>query len=191
MRTTSAGVSRSATPILAAVIAGGLLAGCNTAGGGMFVAPKDDRKVLTREDFITVYCPPVDIRGGTEALSTYDRAHEGEAGWVRYQATISKTARECHPAGDTMNIKVGISGSVVGGPKGAPGNVTLPLRIAVAKQSVNGGKPIFTQLYKLPATLSPGTVRGDFTYVQDISFKYAIGDRDLIVYVGFDEGKRG
>ncbi|HZP20606.1 MAG TPA: hypothetical protein VFB16_10410 [Bauldia sp.] len=173
------------------LMAGLLLAGCNTSGSsGLFVAPADNRKVLTAADFATPYCPPVDIRGGTEALSVYDRAHQGEAGWVKYQASIGKTARECHPTSDTMNIKLGISGSVVGGPKGAPGNVTLPVRVAVVKQSNTAGKPLFSQLYKVPATLATSTVRGDFTFVQEISFKVAPADRDLIVYVGFDEGKK-
>jgi hypothetical protein len=171
------------------------LAACTSVGGGpgLFASSgnKPAKTVLTASDFVTKYCPPVMIRTGTEALTVYDRGHDAEPEFVRYQGSITKTARECNQTGDTMSIKVGVAGSVVGGPKGAAGSLAFPLRIAVIKQTSTTGKPLFSQLYKMPASLTAPVLRADYSFVQTISFKIAPDDHDLIVYVGFDEGKKG
>jgi hypothetical protein len=180
------------------LLVGVALAACTTGGGGGLFgggataskdAPGAPKKVFTAEDLVVTYCPPLDIRTGTEALAVYNRGHDGDPAFVRYQASIGKTARACHITGDTMTIKVGVSGSVVGGPKGGAGAVALPLRVAVVKQSA-ATKPAFSQLFKVTATLAAPEFRSDYSFVQEISFKLAPTDRDFIVYVGFDEGKK-
>ena len=172
------------------------LAACTGTGGGpgLFASSastKPAKKVLTVEDFVDKYCPPVNVRAGTEALTVYDRGHEQDPASVKYQGSITKTARECNQTGDTMSIKVGVGGNVVGGPKGAPGSLTFPLRIAVIKQTSTTGKPLFSQLFKMPASLTAPAMRGGYSYVQTITFHLTPDDHDLIVYVGFDEGKKG
>jgi hypothetical protein len=134
------------------------------------------------------YCPPVEIRVGTESLVVYERGHEGDEGAVRFQASLSKTARECHSDGDTMTMKVGIIGRLIAGPKGGAGNFTVPVRVAVVKQ--HGATVLFSQMQKAPVSLSEPTFASDYTYVFDnVTFKIAPDDRDLVVYVGYDEGK--
>src|SRR5205807_1091072 len=131
-----------------------LLAACSSTGGGApstnFISgaqstppPKDlaGKPHYTAADFSKdTYCPPVVIRSGTEAMSLYDKGHDADPEYVRFLGSIGRTARECHLDGDGLSIKVGVSGRVVAGPKGSPGTVTLPLRIAVTKQ-ITGGKP--------------------------------------------------
>ena len=136
----------------------------------------------------TGYCPPVEIRPGTEALPIYVRGHEGDDAFVRFQGSITKTARECHTNGDTLTIKVGIAGRLTAGPKGAPGNYTLPLRIAVVKQ--HGNKVFYSQVSRAPVSISAPNYASDFSQVVDnISFQITPDDHDLIIFVGYDEGK--
>jgi hypothetical protein len=136
----------------------------------------------------TGYCPPVEVRVGTEALPIYERGHDGDDAWIRFQGSITKTARECHTLGDTLTIKVGIAGRLTAGPKGSPGNFTVPLRVAVVKQ--HGDKVFYSQMSRAPVSITAPIYASDFAYVIDnISFKITPADRDLIVYVGYDEGK--
>lgn len=134
------------------------------------------------------YCPPVQIRPGTSTLEVYERGHEREQQYVRYLASISQTARECSMVGDTLTVKVGVAGRVVAGPKGSAGSITLPLRVAVTKQ-FGGTGPIYTQLFKVPVTLSPPHFGANYNQVFDqIVVQAPPQDRNLIIFVGFDEG---
>jgi hypothetical protein len=135
------------------------------------------------------YCPPVEIRAGTEALVVYEKGHEDDQNFIRFQGSITKTARECRVlAADQLAIKVGIAGRIAAGPKGSAGAVTATLRVAVVKQ--HGGDVLFTQAYKVGANIAPPEYASDYTQVADnIVLTLGPTDRDLIVYVGFDEGK--
>jgi hypothetical protein len=193
-------VARAAT---AAAISA-LLAACTSTGGGApssaSIAAASGSKAkaetgkpqLTAADFTKdVYCPPVFIRAGTETMSLYDKGHDADPEYVRFLGSIGKTARECHQDGDTLSIKVGVSGRVVAGPKGSAGTVTLPLRVAVTKQISNGKGPLYSQLFKIQVPVAPPTLTADYSQVLDqVHVKVGPDDRDLIVYVGFDEGKK-
>jgi hypothetical protein len=163
-----------------------------TGSTGAAASPGASATKYSAADFAKTseYCPPVQIRQGTEALSIYERGHEDDATFARFQATIVKTARQCTIAGGLLTVKVGVGGRVVAGPKGGAGTISLPLRIAVAKQF--GGKaPLYSQLFKVAVTVSPPDFSGEFSQVYDqVSVQITPDDRDLIVYVGFDEGKK-
>jgi hypothetical protein len=136
------------------------------------------------------YCPPVQIRAGTESFIVYERQHEDDPAYARFQASLGKTARECHPtpAGDGLTVKLGVTGRLIAGPKGGQGTASLPLRVAVVKQ--HGGTVLFTKAYKVPVTVRAPQYFGDFAQViDDIAFKVGPDDRDLVIYVGYDEGK--
>ena len=144
---------------------------------GMAVSGQDDG-----------YCPPVVLRPGTEALVIYDKGHEDDPNSVRYQASISKTARECHTAGTSLMLKVGVAGRLLAGPKGAAGNFAVPIRVAVVSQGSN--KVFYSQITKTPVSLTAPDYASDFsTVIDNIAFDITPGDRDLIIYVGYDEGK--
>ena len=133
------------------------------------------------------YCPPVQVRPGTATMEVYERGHERDQNHVRYLASISQTARECSMVGDTLTIKVGVAGRVVAGPKGSAGNITLPVRIAVTKQ-FGGTGPLYSQLFKIPVTLSPPHFGANYNQVEQIVVQAPAQDRNLIIFVGFDEG---
>jgi hypothetical protein len=134
------------------------------------------------------YCPPVQVRSGTESLVIYDKGHDDDPNYVRYQASLTKLARECHYAGSALMIKVGIAGRLVAGPVGKPGNFAVPLRVAIVKQ--DGGNVFYSDVTKVPVTIAAPDFASDYsTVVDNISFEVGPQDRDLIIYVGYDEGK--
>jgi hypothetical protein len=138
----------------------------------------------------TTYCPPIEIRSGTEAMTVYERGHDEEPAFVRYQASIGQTARECQLVGTTLTMKVGVAGRVLAGPKGGAGNLTIPIRVAVVKQT-GGSGPLYSQLFKVPVTLSPPTLGANYNQVFDqVVVEVGPEDRNLIIYVGFDEGPK-
>jgi hypothetical protein len=156
-------------------------------------APPPNALTLDPEYFLqSQYCPPVQITVGAQALPVYERNHDGEAGFIRYQGAITETARECHTDTETgvMTVKVGIAGRVVAGPKGGvAANVTLPLRVAVIRQ--DGSKVFFNKAVPVAVKLAAPDFGAGFQQVVDkVTFKVAPDDRDLVVYVGFDQGKK-
>jgi hypothetical protein len=181
---------RGAATLLAGAVAAMALAACNSSGGGGFLRASGGQTVDASEFARSDYCPPVVIRADTEALQQYDRGHDGEADFLRYQASMSKTARECHLNGEQLSIKLGVSGRVVAGPKGGAGRVTLPIRVAVVKQT-GGTGPLFSQLYKAAVDLTVPDLNTNYRQVfSDIVVHVGPQDRNLIIYVGFDEGKK-
>ena len=108
---------------------------------------------------------------------------------LRYQGSILRTARECHVTAGVMSMKVGVEGRVITGPAGGPGNVDVPLRIAVVHEGIEP-KPITSKLIIIPVTVTSDIDRVLFTHVeQDVTFPMPVpaGDIDAyVVYVGFD-----
>lgn len=136
----------------------------------------------------TGYCPVVQVRAGTESYRSFEKKHEDDPAFVRFQGSIDQTARECQPGPDgKLVIKLGVAGRIIGGPKAAAGPVALPLRVAVVRQ--HDSAVLFTQAFKAQSTLAAPDFSGSFSQVVDnIAVAVAPTDRDLIVYVGFDDG---
>ena len=132
-------------------------------------------------------CPPVSIRAGASTYVVGAPGQEATGNNVRFQVTITKTARECIRSGGDITAHVGIQGRVIAGPAGAPAAVDVPVRLAVVQGGVNE-KVIATKAYK---TTVPMTEEGSvpFTFVaEDLVYPVppgAIGD-SYIFYVGFD-----
>jgi hypothetical protein len=157
------------------------------------VAVTAPAKEVTSADFIkkSDYCPPIQIRAGTSSMTVYEKGHENETQYVRYLASITQTARECTMSGDTLTMKIGIAGRVVAGPKGSAADITLPIRIAVAKQ-FGGTGPLYSELSKIPVSLTAPTFGANYNRVFDqVTVTAGPQDRNLIIYVGFDEGPKG
>ena len=132
-------------------------------------------------------CPPVSIRAGasTYAVGVAGKAATGND--VRFQATITRTARDCTRMNGEITARIGIQGRVIAGPAGAPASVEIPLRVAVVKGGVSE-KVIATKPYRTTVAMSEdGNV--PFTLVAD-DLVYPIppgttGD-SYIFYIGFD-----
>ena len=130
-------------------------------------------------------CPRVVIREGTQTIRVHERGGEDDPSRIRYQASISETARECLFSGGILTMKIGVAGWAIAGPKGAAVKTTLPLRIAIVK---DGSEVLFSKLYRVPVSLGSDQPRSAFTLVDDsVSVPEPEHNNSYRVYVGFDE----
>src|ERR1700760_3818005 len=132
-------------------------------------------------------CPPVSIRAGASTYAVAAAGKDAIGNDVRYQATITKTARECTRNGGEITARIGIQGRVIAGPAGAPETVQVPIRVAVVQGGVNE-RTIATKAYRTTVSRAEdGSV--PFTLVAD-DLVYpipadAVAD-SYIFYIGFD-----
>jgi hypothetical protein len=132
-------------------------------------------------------CPPVQIRAGASTFAVAAPGKQPVGNDLRFQATITKTARECQINGGQITVRVGIQGRVIAGPAGAPPSIQIPLRVAVVQGGVSE-KTIATKAYQTTVTLTESG-SDPFTLVAD-DLVYpapsaAVGD-NYVFYIGFD-----
>ena len=72
---------------------------------------------------------------------------------LRFQATITRTARDCTVNGDQITARIGILGRVIAGPAGNPPTVEIPLRVAVVQGGVQE-KTIATKVYRTTVSMT-------------------------------------
>ncbi len=133
-------------------------------------------------------CPSVDIRNGASTLTIYGSGGDNATN-VRYQASVTQTARECHTLGPTMTVRLGVRGRVLLGPVGGPGQVTVPIRIALVKEGPEP-KTLLSKFFQTSVAVPEGQTSVPFSYVeQELTFPVAAKDdmENYIFYVGFDE----
>jgi hypothetical protein len=131
-------------------------------------------------------CPVVKIRAGA---STYGVATPGKqpvGSDLRYQATISRTARDCTRSSGQIIARIGIQGRVIAGPAGAPATVEIPLRVAVVQTGVHE-KVLATKVYR--TTVSMAEDNSAFSLVgEDLAYSMPPGltSDSYVFYIGFD-----
>jgi hypothetical protein len=136
-----------------------------------------------------VNCPSVQVRSGASAL-TIGGNGDKSAMTLKYQGEFIREARECAVVGGNMVMKVGVQGRVIVGPSGGPGQVDVPLRIAVVEETPGGTRPVMTKFIVIPVAVAPGAGNVAFTHIEDaltfpVPAPTALLD-DYIVYIGFD-----
>ena len=92
------------------------------------------------------------------------------------------------PAAAALSGFRGSLGMIVG-PAGGPGQVDVPLRIAVVEETPTGTKAIVTKLIRIPVTIGNNDQNALFTHIEDgLSFPMPpSADLDnYTVYIGFD-----
>ncbi|SFK04968.1 hypothetical protein [Methylocapsa palsarum] len=135
-----------------------------------------------------VYCPEIVVLEGA-AASQFHSGNPPSNSNLRHQFSLGEVARECALQGDQLTIKVGLSGNVLLGPAGSPGSFSVPLRVAVIRQSDE--KPVVSKLYRAPATIGAGQTQASFTMVSDtlsVPFIHDHAEDDYSIKVGIDEG---
>jgi hypothetical protein len=136
-------------------------------------------------------CPEVTVRPGAGTLLLGSKGSIGEinASELRYQGTLVKFARDCKSAGNVMTMKIGIEGRLITGQAGGPGQVEVPLRLAVVEEGPNP-KTVVSKLARVPVTVTAENQTVDFTHVDsEVAFPLPrpLGLLDqYVVYVGFD-----
>jgi hypothetical protein len=136
-----------------------------------------------------VTCPQAEVRQGASTLAIAPPGGNPTLS-LQYQGTFVRIARECAVVGGEMVMKIGVQGRLIVGPAGGPGQVDVPLRIAVVEETASGMRPIVTKLIRLPVTIASGQDGAVFSHVeQGVSFPLpnpVTGLDDYIAYVGFD-----
>lgn len=135
-------------------------------------------------------CPSVEIRAGASTLTinAAGKPTDGGALDLRYQGSIVRTARECQLVAGNVNLRVGIEGRIVLGPAGGPGNIDVPIRLAVVEEGPNP-KTIATKLYRTAVAIPPDQSNSNFYYVaEDLAFPMPRGGAidKYVIYLGFD-----
>lgn len=143
--------------------------------------------VDNKEPVPDINCPPVGIRAGASTYAVAAPGKEAVGNDVRFQATISRTARECVKAGGDITARIGIQGRVIVGPAGAPASVEVPLRVAVVLGGVTE-KVIATKAYRTNVEIGEQDSVPFSLVVDDLVFPEPSGaDIDkYIFYIGFD-----
>ena len=128
------------------------------------------------------YCPKLEVLNGTGVLRAYIDGGNDQPGDVTHQASFVKTGRECKTTDGIMNIRVGVAGRAVKGPKSLGGDVVLPVRISVVR---NKTEVLFSQIYRQQVNFANTTAQG-FTIVEENLQIPFPEEENLKVLVGFD-----
>jgi hypothetical protein len=137
-----------------------------------------------------VDCPYIDIRQGASTLTIPPPPPDGsnEAMSLKYQGIFVRAARECAILNGQMVMKLGVEGRIVVGPAGGPGQVEVPLRIAVVSAPAAGATTIVTKLIRIPVTVGNDDSTA-FTHIEEgLSFPLPSSAilENYVVYIGFD-----
>jgi hypothetical protein len=132
-------------------------------------------------------CPPVTVRAGASTFKIGAPGKEAVGNDLRYQATITKIARECTINRGEITAKIGIQGRVIAGPAGAPPSVQVPVRVAVVQAGV-GEKVIATKAYQTTVAMSEDTSVPFVLVAEDLVYPAPVGAEadKYVFYVGFD-----
>jgi hypothetical protein len=132
-------------------------------------------------------CPDVKVRAGASTYAVAAPGKQPVGSDVRYQATITRTARDCNLNAGQITARIGIQGRVIVGPAGAPASVEVPLRVAVVQGGVNE-KTITTTVVRTTVAMGEGLSVPFSVVAEDVVYPAVSADiNDLYVfYIGFD-----
>ncbi len=197
-------VHRTKIPALLAVAAL-TLAGCSSDAGSLQPGNSGSDKlanflafnttspppIVQKVEEIKVDCPTVEVQDGTAAARYYAGARTSDR--VRYQFSVIDVARECNVSNGKIFIKVGVAGRALLGPAGSAGTFSAPVRIAIRKDSTQGGATLVSKTYTASATLQSDGSDAAFSVVSEaleVPFIREAADQDYTILVGFDTGAK-
>jgi hypothetical protein len=156
-------------------------------GGKSEEEPAPAASSAVPQDTGDLTCPPVTVRAGASTYAVGASGKQAVGNDLKFQATISKMARECSVNGGVITARIGIQGRVIAGPAGAPSSVQVPIRVAVVQGGVSE-KTIATKAYQTTVTMSEGGSEPFTLVAEDLTYPApagAVGD-SYIFYIGFD-----
>jgi hypothetical protein len=199
-----AGRVRRLRGALALAVAGTLLSGC---GGGSMFGDSSDPSPSIGDRFSQLFgsrsqavgenppppvdnelsCPPVRIRPGASTYAVGLPGRPATGTDLRYQASITRTARDCTQNGDQITARIGIQGRVISGPAGSPATVEVPIRVAVVQGGVQE-RTVTTKVYRTTVSMSAAGNDPFSLVVEDIVYPApsAATVDSYIFYIGFD-----
>jgi hypothetical protein len=157
-------------------------------GGGKSEEPAEGAPPAAAPDSQSeLSCPPVSIRAGASTFAVAAPGKQPVGNDVRYQATITRTARDCTVNGGQITARIGVQGRVIAGPAGSPATVEIPLRVAVVQGGVQE-KTIATKVFRTTVAMSEAGSEPFSLVAEDVVYPVppgATGDA-YVFYIGFD-----
>ncbi len=135
-------------------------------------------------------CPRLSISPRGTNLTIYEDGRAGDGLAIMHRGEITKTARECQLEPGRVTVRYGFSGRVLLGPRGHPGNVTLPVNILVTDAK---REKVTTDKMTVAVAVAVDNPIGYFSAVRSVTFDIPEGSRpgEFEVFVGFDQGAQG
>lgn len=198
-----------------AVVAGvsAAIAGCGVStltsgiGGGMFGggSKSSEAKGVSEDQLLLAAKSDSGDGGGAEVahgcprfvvwprdnnLTIYEQGRVGDGLAVMHRGEITKTARECSIEQNKVTVKYGFSGRVLLGPKGKPGNITMPLTVFVTDAK---REKLTTDKMKVDVAVAVDKPIGYFSMVRTVTFTVPEGARpgEFELFVGFERNVPG
>ncbi len=144
-------------------------------------------EVPAAADGIEVDCPVVKIRAGASTYAVAAPGKQPVGSDLRYQATITRTARDCTRSGGQIIARIGIQGRVIAGPAGSPAAVEIPLRVAVVQTGINE-KVMATKVYRTTVSMTEDATVPFSLVGEDLAYSMPSGATSdaYVFYIGFD-----
>lgn len=195
-----------------------LLAGCGMSsltsglGGGMFggsSAQKAEADTVSEADLLLAAktndpsatgstnvgevahgCPRFIVPTRDNNITFYEPGRAGDGLAIMHRGEITKTARECQVEPGRVTVKYGFSGRVLLGPRGKPGNIVLPVNIAVTDAK---RERVAADTMKVDVAVGEDKPIGYFSAVRTVTFAVPEGTRpgEFEVNIGFDHKAAG
>jgi hypothetical protein len=192
---------------LALAAAGALLSGCG-GGSSIFSTPADSDAIPSigdrfnqlfgsksqsvgeappAADGAELDCPVVKIRAGASTYAVATPGKQPVGNDLRYQATITRTARNCTRSSGQIIARIGIQGRVIAGPAGTPATVEIPLRVAVVQAGVHENV-MATKVYRTTVSMTEESSVPFSLVGEDLAYSMPPGatSDSYVFYIGFD-----
>ena len=132
-------------------------------------------------------CPVVKIRAGASTYAVAAPGKQPVGSDLRYQATVTRTARDCRRSGGQIIARIGIQGRVIAGPAGSPATVEIPLRVAVVQVGVQE-RMIATKVYRTTVSMTEDSSTPFSLVGEDLAYSMPSGatSESYVFYIGFD-----
>jgi hypothetical protein len=132
-------------------------------------------------------CPVVKIRAGASTYAVATPGKQPVGNDLRYQATITRTARNCTRSSGQIIARIGIQGRVIAGPAGTPATVEIPLRVAVVQAGVHENV-MATKVYRTTVSMTEESSVPFSLVGEDLAYSMPPGatSDSYVFYIGFD-----
>ena len=136
------------------------------------------------------HCPRFSPWPRDRLLTIYEIGRVGDGLAIQHRGEITKTARECRISPERITVKYGFAGRVLLGPRGQPGQFTLPVKVHVTDRTRN---IISSQNMTVSVTIAPDNPIGFFSIVNQVVIPLQPGATasDYQLFVAFDRTAPG
>lgn len=129
-------------------------------------------------------CPQIFMRDQDAVYRTYAKGKKDDPQQVAFQASFGDYTRQCTLTDTNLTMTVVAQLRLIVGPAGAPGQVTLPIRITVTDDDT----VLYSEVTNFPAQISEGSGSAQVVFRKE-GIKMPIGSGALVrVNIGFDQG---